>query len=47
MESLVYIVLILTVGAYWLFGDYWEARAKKLHEEARTLEIANDQKENE
>ncbi len=45
MENLVWIVFIIAVFAYWTFGDYWEARAKKLHEEARKIELENDAKE--
>jgi hypothetical protein len=45
MESLVYIVFILAVFAYWTFGDYWSARAEKIREEARKLQLENDHKE--
>ena len=45
MEYVFYIVLVLVLFGYWTFSDYWEAKAKMLHEEARRLELENDVRE--
>jgi hypothetical protein len=40
-----WITLFICVTIYLMFGPYFEARAKMLHEQARAKEIENDTRE--
>lgn len=38
-------IIVLCIGAYAIFGDYFASKASLFHEQARTLEIENDRKD--